>query len=148
MSVLFEICLLFLNFKFDLCLTMFKISDGADGGPRSRLCARLTLRSAPHRHQQKFFGAHVWVGRCEVFIFPQKITLVSMGGRAEVQACADPGATTPIGASGNFVTNSQRFHSCCSSKENVTMVIPRLLVTVMVIVMTEHGTEDILRLYL
>ena len=30
-----------------------------------------------------------------------KIPLVSMGGRAEVIACADPGARTPIGASGN-----------------------------------------------
>jgi hypothetical protein len=28
---------------------------------------------------------------------------VSMGGRAEGLACADPGARTPIGASGNFV---------------------------------------------
>jgi hypothetical protein len=27
---------------------------------------------------------------------------VSMGGRAEGLACADPGARTPIGASGNF----------------------------------------------
>ena len=25
-----------------------------------------------------------------------------MGGRAEVQACTDPGARTPIGVSGNF----------------------------------------------
>ena len=25
-------------------------SDGADGGPRSLVCVRLTLRSAPHRH--------------------------------------------------------------------------------------------------
>jgi hypothetical protein len=28
--------------------------------------------------------------------------LVSMGGRAEGLACADPGARTPISASGNF----------------------------------------------
>ena len=37
------------------------ISAGADGGPRSRVCkcSRLTLRSDPHRHQRKFFGAHV-----------------------------------------------------------------------------------------
>jgi hypothetical protein len=27
---------------------------------------------------------------------------VSMGGRAEGLACADPGARTPIGASGNL----------------------------------------------
>ena len=30
-----------------------------------------------------------------------KFPLVSMGGRAEGLACADPGAMTPIGASGN-----------------------------------------------
>jgi hypothetical protein len=31
-----------------------------------------------------------------------KFPLVSMGGRAEGLACADPGARTPISASGNF----------------------------------------------
>ena len=31
-----------------------------------------------------------------------KFHLVSMGDRAEGLACADPGARTPIGASGNF----------------------------------------------
>ena len=31
-----------------------------------------------------------------------KFPLVSMGGRAEGLACADLGARTPIGASGNF----------------------------------------------
>ena len=30
-----------------------------------------------------------------------RFRLVSMGGRAEGFACADPGARTPIGASGN-----------------------------------------------
>ena len=30
-----------------------------------------------------------------------KFPLVSMGGQAEGLACADPGARTPIGASGN-----------------------------------------------
>ena len=29
---------------------LLKISASADGGPRSRVWARLTLRSAPHRH--------------------------------------------------------------------------------------------------
>ena len=28
-----------------------KNSTGADGGPHSRVCAHLTLRSAPHRRQ-------------------------------------------------------------------------------------------------
>ena len=32
-----------------------------------------------------------------------KFPLVSMRGRAEGLACADPGARTPIGASGNFL---------------------------------------------
>ena len=32
-----------------------------------------------------------------------KYPLVSMGGRAEGLACADPGARTPIGAIGNFL---------------------------------------------
>ena len=32
-----------------------------------------------------------------------KFPLVSMGGRAEGLACADPGARTPLGASRNFV---------------------------------------------
>ena len=36
-----------------------------------------------------------------------KFPLVSMGGRAEGLACADPVARTPIGASGN----SLNFHS-------------------------------------
>jgi hypothetical protein len=31
-----------------------------------------------------------------------KFPLVSMGVRAEGHACADPGARTPIGASGNY----------------------------------------------
>ena len=30
--------------------------------------------------------------------------LVSMGGRVEGLVCADPGARTPIGASGNYPT--------------------------------------------
>ena len=29
---------------------VYQISASADGGPRSRVCARETLRSAPHRH--------------------------------------------------------------------------------------------------
>ena len=33
-----------------------------------------------------------------------KFPLVLMGGRAEDLACADPGARTPIGLSGNFKT--------------------------------------------
>ena len=34
--------------------------------------------------------------------------LVSMGGQAEGLACEDPGARTPIGASGNFVQLCQK----------------------------------------
>ena len=32
----------------------------------------------------------------------EKFPLALMGGRAEGLACADPGARTPIGASGNY----------------------------------------------
>ena len=35
------------------------ISAHADGVPRSWVCARETLRSAPHRHKQKFSAARV-----------------------------------------------------------------------------------------
>ena len=35
-----------------------------------------------------------------------KFPLVSMGGRAEGLACADPGARTPIGASGISISRS------------------------------------------
>ena len=40
-----------------------------------------------------------------------KFPLVSMGGRAEGLACADPGARTHIGASGNLCTlnNTARY---------------------------------------
>ena len=34
-----------------------EISISADGGPRSRVSARQTLSSAPHRHQWKYFWA-------------------------------------------------------------------------------------------
>ena len=36
-----------------------KISASADGGPRSRVCARLTVRSSPHRHERKLSGTRV-----------------------------------------------------------------------------------------
>ena len=48
--------------KIDLIVLILSISAGADGAPRSRVCARLTPRSAPHRHQWKFFGARVLEG--------------------------------------------------------------------------------------
>ena len=38
-----------------------------------------------------------------------KFPLVSMGGRAEGLACADPGARTPIGASGIFCCSLSNF---------------------------------------
>ena len=37
-----------------------------------------------------------------------KFLLVSIGGRAEGLACADPGARTPIGASRNYHCNRHR----------------------------------------
>ena len=39
-------------------------------------------------------------------MFARKCLLVSMGGRAKGLASADPGARTPIGASGNFTTTT------------------------------------------
>ena len=67
--------------KITLCWSMFfwvliyrghymgdnhiKNSASADGGPRSRVCARKTLHSAPHPHQQKFSGRKVTSGREE-----------------------------------------------------------------------------------
>jgi hypothetical protein len=62
-----------------------KISAHADGGPRSRVCARETLRSAPHRRERKFSGARV----CRVTFlksshFPVKIGLFwGVGGVPE-----------------------------------------------------------------
>ena len=41
-----------------------------------------------------------------------KFPLVSMWGRAEGLACADPGARTPIGASGNFLKKVYKFRNC------------------------------------
>jgi hypothetical protein len=40
-------------------LIKIKISAHADGGPRSRVCARETLCSAPHRREWKFSAARV-----------------------------------------------------------------------------------------
>ena len=42
----------------------------------------------------------------------EKFPLVSMGGRAEGLACADSGARTPIGASGNCDTTKILKDSC------------------------------------
>ena len=36
--------------------------------------------------------------------FAKKFLLVSVGGRAKGLACVEPGARTPIGASGNLFT--------------------------------------------
>ena len=37
-----------------------QISTGAKSGPRSLVCACLTLRLDPHQHQRNFFAACVW----------------------------------------------------------------------------------------
>ena len=47
----------------------------------------------------------------------EKFPLVSMGGRAEGLACTDPGARTPIGASGNLLSVFRG--PSLSRKENV-----------------------------
>ena len=38
----------------------------------------------------------------------KKFLLKLMEGRAEVQVCADPGARTPIGVSGNFFNEEEK----------------------------------------
>ena len=47
--------------KFVLLGSPCKTSEWLEGGggPRSRVCARSTLRSAPDEQQRKLFGAHV-----------------------------------------------------------------------------------------
>ena len=45
-----------------------------------------------------------------------KFLLVSMGGRAEGLACADPGARTPIGANGIFLTPVEFVVINCKSR--------------------------------
>ena len=67
-----------LNVNFLVPKKKDKISAGADGGPCSQVCACLTLRSAPHRHQRKFFGKLVLeLGSTNVdpknLLTPQKI---------------------------------------------------------------------------
>jgi hypothetical protein len=63
--------LLFLLFDI-LLVKPLKISAHADGGPRSRVCARETLLSAPHQRERKFFRARV----CRVTFkhLPQPLT--------------------------------------------------------------------------
>jgi hypothetical protein len=51
-----------------------------------------------------------------------KFPLVSMGGRAEGLACADTGARTPIGASGNFPTQPK---SNVISDTEFFIILPR-----------------------
>ena len=58
-----------------------------------------------------------------------KFPLVSMGGRAEGLACADPGARTPIGASGNFLYFWKRV-SCVGSIQFLTLVRLSLALTI------------------
>ena len=38
------------KYLYSLEIISSTISASADGGPRSRVCARETLRSAPHQH--------------------------------------------------------------------------------------------------
>ena len=48
-----------------------------------------------------------------------KSPLVSMGGRAEGLACADPGARTPISASENLSTSFNVSTAYCSRKKDI-----------------------------
>ena len=49
--------------------------------------------------------------------------LVLMGGRAEGLACADPGARTPIGMSGNFTLFPMKGLLCTPSFSCVTILV-------------------------
>ena len=66
----------------DFLTAYLKNFAGADGVPHSRVCARLTLGSAPHRNQRNFFGAHVWdrgvknPGSKEILELTRTLTLV------------------------------------------------------------------------
>ena len=55
-------------------------------------------------------------GLGEMFEGAGKFPLVSMGGGAEGLACADTGARTPIGASGNMIS----FHLLLKTANNFT----------------------------
>ena len=57
----------------NFCIWLHKLSAGADGGPRSWVFTRLTLRSDPHRHKRKFFGARVWGGPTMNYFPPKKL---------------------------------------------------------------------------
>ena len=84
----------------------------------------------PHRHYRKFskvvlgfrnFG-YEFLAVGEMFegnsadMCGEKFPLMSMGGQAEGLACADPGARTPIGVSGNLKNNASLFSEFYSSE--------------------------------
>ena len=56
----------------------------------------------------------------------EKFPLVSMGGRAEGLACADPGARTPIGASGNYKTKPSSIYFQYYAKKTNKMILRSL----------------------
>ena len=58
----------------------------------------------------------------------QKIPLVLTGGREEAQACLDPGARTPIGASGVTITKNVLHQDLLNCKQKyVSYFYPQLL---------------------
>ena len=60
------------------------------------------------------------------YMCARKFPLVSMGGRAEGLTCADPGARTPIGASGIFFI----FFQCVMPFDNNHINFPKIKYTV------------------
>ena len=54
-----------------------------------------------------------------------------MGGRAEGLACADPGARTPIGASGNYFITVDNDNT----KNSITLVVIRYALLVVMVAM-------------
>ena len=86
-----------MNMNIQYHIISCQIFAGTDGGPRFLVCARLTLRSVPHRQQWKYL-AHVSVAERKWREFP----LAPMGVLAPGSAHAWPSARPPIDTSGNF----------------------------------------------
>ena len=72
-----------------------KISASADGGPKQIIRGSETSGMIFEGLGEMFEGYSGDMGG-------EKFPLVLIGGGAEGIACADPGARTPIGTSGNF----------------------------------------------
>ena len=71
----------------------------ADGRLRSGVCARVTLRSAPHQREQNFFGAHICRVAYNYFPQPQKSHIQSFRTLGKFRALVCP-TTLYLGGQG------------------------------------------------